>query len=344
MSDERKQWRTSTYRILNRLRQGPATADELLVYTNHKDKTSKENGWHLVATNIRSLERVGHRFFKVRSTKGKTLYKLVHDAERDVAQSYWAIESMQGPVMKVTGWNKVPSEEDLHKKDGPVIIKQGEPRKEEEKEELKPWQIRELRYAESQKKKQEVSSVEEELQRREAKQQEIPMERDDEMVKIGERIRKLRVEKNMHQRELADAVGFKHDTAISNIEVGLSRTTMTKMKRIADALGVTLSQLFTDDEPTSTSVTPKAHQEAAYYETFDISLAAAMLCLKIEPVKKDDSIPGRMRFYYSSDDETMKLIEDYYQGRMLVDPKLYSQSHKQLRHNYKKPRYPQDYS
>jgi len=61
--------------------------------------------------------------------------------------------------------------------------------------------------------------------------------------KLGENLRKLRLEKNMSQGDLATALGV--DRAyISNIENGRMNPTLSTLEKIAGALGISSSKLL----------------------------------------------------------------------------------------------------
>lgn len=68
----------------------------------------------------------------------------------------------------------------------------------------------------------------------------------------GKRIRVLRYERGLTQQELADAAEV-NQGQVSRIEDGLRGATPPVLKRLADALGVTVSDITvnTDDEASS---------------------------------------------------------------------------------------------
>lgn len=77
---------------------------------------------------------------------------------------------------------------------------------------------------------------------------------EDKMKKLGNRIRLIRQAKGMSQETLANMCG--NDSAharswISKIESGKRNPNMEDLYKIADALGVELSILFIESEPTS---------------------------------------------------------------------------------------------
>ena len=59
---------------------------------------------------------------------------------------------------------------------------------------------------------------------------------------IGKRIRKIRESKNMNTKNLADAIGIL-DTSLAKIE-RIGTNNVETLKKIADALEVTVSELF----------------------------------------------------------------------------------------------------
>lgn len=61
--------------------------------------------------------------------------------------------------------------------------------------------------------------------------------------KLGDRIRKLRLEKRLSQENLAFESNM-HRTYLSSIERGGRNPSLKNIEAIANALGVTLSELF----------------------------------------------------------------------------------------------------
>jgi transcriptional regulator with XRE-family HTH domain len=63
------------------------------------------------------------------------------------------------------------------------------------------------------------------------------------VVRFGRRIRELRDARNMNQTALAERIGTKQET-ISRIENGRQETCLNLIDELADALRVSLSELF----------------------------------------------------------------------------------------------------
>ena len=64
-------------------------------------------------------------------------------------------------------------------------------------------------------------------------------------VSMGKRIRKYRMDKNMTQSDLAEAVQ-RSNTTISHIEVGSGKPELNTVVRIANVLGVSMDMLLCD--------------------------------------------------------------------------------------------------
>ena len=65
-------------------------------------------------------------------------------------------------------------------------------------------------------------------------------------MSVAENIRKIRISRNLTQKELADNVGVKQ-SYIAQIERGTKIPTLTLGKDIADALGCSLYDFFKGD-------------------------------------------------------------------------------------------------
>jgi transcriptional regulator with XRE-family HTH domain len=64
--------------------------------------------------------------------------------------------------------------------------------------------------------------------------------------RVGERIRKIREEKNISQQEIAVACDFEK-SSMSRIEAGRTNPTVTTLYKISKALGVTIKDLMDID-------------------------------------------------------------------------------------------------
>ena len=67
--------------------------------------------------------------------------------------------------------------------------------------------------------------------------------------RLGNRIRKLRSQAGLTQAQLAERVDIS-DEFLSRMERGLKSPSLETAERIADALGITMSELFDFDVPT----------------------------------------------------------------------------------------------
>ena len=65
--------------------------------------------------------------------------------------------------------------------------------------------------------------------------------------KLGQRIRLLRVQKGWSQEELAQQSGL-HRTYISSVEQGKRNLAALNLRSLAEAYGISISELFTDVE------------------------------------------------------------------------------------------------
>lgn len=65
-------------------------------------------------------------------------------------------------------------------------------------------------------------------------------------MKVFERIRDIRKTKGLSQQEVADKMGIDR-AQYSRIETAKASPTLNSLERIAEALGVDLADLFTDD-------------------------------------------------------------------------------------------------
>ena len=68
------------------------------------------------------------------------------------------------------------------------------------------------------------------------------------LIEIGNRIKQLRTEKDMSQDELAKRSGYGSRSTINKIELGINDVPQSKIKAIAEALGVSVGTLLCWDE------------------------------------------------------------------------------------------------
>lgn len=68
------------------------------------------------------------------------------------------------------------------------------------------------------------------------------------LIEIGNRIKQLRIERDMSQDELAKRSGYGSRSTINKIELGINDVPQTKIKAIAEALGGSVSQILCWDE------------------------------------------------------------------------------------------------
>lgn len=83
-----------------------------------------------------------------------------------------------------------------------------------------------------------------------------------ELQKIGSRIKNRREELEMTQGELAIKAGYTSHSSIAKIEMGLIDLSQSKIKKIADILGVKPSKLLGDDNQTNLSI-PEKYRDIA---------------------------------------------------------------------------------
>lgn len=63
------------------------------------------------------------------------------------------------------------------------------------------------------------------------------------LIKYGQVVRKIRLEKGFSQEMLADLSGL-HRTYMSDVELGKRNVSLENIDRIANALGVSISEIF----------------------------------------------------------------------------------------------------
>lgn len=65
------------------------------------------------------------------------------------------------------------------------------------------------------------------------------------LIKFGQKVREIRLKQNISQEKLAEKANL-HRTYIGMIERAEKNITLLNIQKIADALGVTISDLFTN--------------------------------------------------------------------------------------------------
>lgn len=104
------------------------------------------------------------------------------------------------------------------------------------------------------------------------------------MKTIGERIRQARQAKGLSGAALATMVGYRHQSAISNLEARASGQGGNKIGAIADALGVTLEWLARGPDSETAPFLP-TQPDAPYAPRTD---AAAVVIHDTDPTKTID--------------------------------------------------------
>lgn len=129
-------WQTSHFRILNRLRLGPATRSELLRLVAKSSGAPRRDamGYHIHQFKLAG-SIVKKRHINWGTPESETIYTLVKDAEKNVKESWIAMEQVKkatsqfqssDPGIKY-GKPRAKEEGEYHRKDGPVkIVKIGQ--------------------------------------------------------------------------------------------------------------------------------------------------------------------------------------------------------------------------
>ena len=69
------------------------------------------------------------------------------------------------------------------------------------------------------------------------------MEKDERLVRLGNRIKKLRLEKNISQFELANRIG-KDQPSLNRVEKGNINPSYLYLVEICEGIGIEMSELF----------------------------------------------------------------------------------------------------
>lgn len=86
------------------------------------------------------------------------------------------------------------------------------------------------------------------------------------LIDIGNHIKALRLERDMSQDELAKRSGYSSRSTINKIELGINDVPQSKIKAIAETLGVPVSQILCWDEMDSTHDTKQLQLELKQIE------------------------------------------------------------------------------
>lgn len=86
------------------------------------------------------------------------------------------------------------------------------------------------------------------------------------LIEIGNRIKQLRTEKDMSQDELAKRSGYGSRSTINKIELGINDVPQSKIKAIAEALGVSVGTFLCWDEFDEKHDTNKIQKEVNLIE------------------------------------------------------------------------------
>ena len=89
------------------------------------------------------------------------------------------------------------------------------------------------------------------------------------LIEIGNRIKQLRTEKDMSQDELAKRSGYGSRSTINKIELGINDVPQSKIKAIAEALGVSVGTLLCWDEFDEKHDTNKIQKEVNLIERIE---------------------------------------------------------------------------
>lgn len=65
---------------------------------------------------------------------------------------------------------------------------------------------------------------------------------------LGEKIKKLRMDKGLSQESLANALGYTNKSTITRIENGTNKISYEMMKKFADFFDVSISYLYDDED------------------------------------------------------------------------------------------------
>jgi transcriptional regulator with XRE-family HTH domain len=76
--------------------------------------------------------------------------------------------------------------------------------------------------------------------------------------KIGQRAREIRIKKGIKGSYVSEKLGFKSSSSLTDIEKGRRNLNADKIPLLADALGVTVEELFFEEKNRKTRITQTA--------------------------------------------------------------------------------------
>jgi len=137
-------------------------------------------------------------------------------------------------------------------------------------------------------------------------------------VNVGQRIRQLRKAKGMTISAMAHAIGGDVGN-LSRLERGQQGYSDASIKKIAEALGVTIAQLFSEDEDSDTvhkysveSLIPTRRDDVYRVEVLDVSASAgsgATTHEVMEVIRSIEYVPEQARLIFGNRPEgSVKLI------------------------------------
>ncbi len=90
------------------------------------------------------------------------------------------------------------------------------------------------------------------------------------LAMIGNRIKQLRIDLGLSQDELSKRSGYGSRSTINKIELGVNDVPLSKIKTIAEALGVTVGQILCWDEFDSSNDTESFQKKVSLYERIEL--------------------------------------------------------------------------
>lgn len=130
-------------------------------------------------------------------------------------------------------------------------------------------------------------------------------ERTQYLIEIGNRIKQLRIERDMSQDELAKRCGYTSRSTINKIELGINDIPQSKIKSIAEALGVSVGEILCWTEMDKQYDTKKIEKEVNLIEQIEHTHGkrtgeAIQLFVKLDDTDQEKTIE-RMETFLESD-------------------------------------------